>query len=470
MSVTESVSEGGGESAPRTYMAYASGNGGIAILRQIAVFFPMYFYSPPAGKGDIYLQAAYVGYALMLARLIDVLSDPIVGYLSDRTRHRWGKRLPYMVYGTPLWLFFTVLIFTPPASGHSMVNFWYLTATASLYFIAMTVVQIPYMAVLPEITRSEDEAVRVSARMGKFYLAGVLLILAGGFLAADKIGFLGATIGFCAIAAIPFLLALRELFGLEQRPVEKDREPFLRSAWAVIRQRPFLTYLIGHSLFILGYYVMLVACSFLVTEIVRLPLAASGAFLLLAMVCALAAAPIVERLSLRFGKKPVMLGAMLVYGFILSCWFLIGKCPSIEGSATLAEVMGIKAAFAQNVRFGVLVEVIIFFVLAGAASSVQMLLPNAIVADLVVFDERQTGRRREALVFGLQGGIEKNAVMLATLIASLSLSLGKDAQNPMGIYVIGPIAAFACFIGFLVFLLYPLNRGWQDERTAEETA
>jgi len=105
--------------------------------------------------------------------------------------------------------------------------------------------------------------------------------------------------------------------------------------------------------------------------------------------------------------------------------------------------------------------VLVLLGLVGLGVSVQMLLPPAIVADLVLFDEQHSGHRREALVFGLQGCIEKNAVMLATLVVGLVMQLGNSADDPAGIYWVGPIAAVASLAGFGIFRLYPLGRGWR---------
>jgi GPH family glycoside/pentoside/hexuronide:cation symporter len=450
--------------SPRRFLGYASGNCGIAILRQIIVFLPLYFYSPPGGQGTEYLPARSVGLALFLARLVDVVSDPIIGYLSDRTRHSWGKRLPYIVWGAPVWLLATVLIFAPPVPHNSMANFLYLTVLGSIFFVSTAVVQIPYMAVLPEIAWQEDEAVRVAARMGRFFILGVLLFLGGVWFLADKLGFFGAAVIFSLISCVPFVLAIRELFAVEQRPVEHYRQHFWQSVIAIVRQRPFWTYLVGHSLFICGYYAMLVACPYFATEILRLPKTLTSVFLLAPMITAIAVAPLVERMSLRVGKKSVLLWAMLLYVVLASLWFFVGKGSWVQGAATLADAWGIRAPWAGQVNLVALLEAVALFLAVGIAVSVQMLVPPALVADLVVYDEQHGGQRRESMVYGLQAGIEKNAVMIATLVVSLALEGGKEAGNPAGIYLVGPMGALLTFVGCLVFLLYPLTKGWRDRR------
>ncbi len=440
---------------PRRFLGYSAGSVGIAVLRQVMVFFPMFFYCPPAGKGTIYLDGALVGTALLVGRLMDVLSDPAVGYLSDRTSHRWGKRLPYIVIGVPLWIAATVFLFAPPGVAESMMNFYWLVMVSALFFLATTAVQIPYTAVLPEITASEDETVRVSARMGKFYMAGVLVTVAAGWPLASYLGFVGMALAFGLLAAVSFAFAIAELFTVEQRPVVGYTQGFLRSAITVITQKPFITYLVSHSLFMLGYYMLLVSTPYLITQIVGLGTAAAGGFFLLAMLVAIGVSPVITRLGLRWGKKPVMLGAMVLYVVMFALWTFIGRIPWLQGIGTMAVGK-------TTVDTGVLIEAVVFFALAGVGVSVQMLLPNAIVADLVIYDERTGGERRESLVYGLQGGIEKNAVMIATLLVGFILKLGNTTSNPAGIYMIGPVAALLTAVGFGIFLAYPLKKGWQE--------
>ncbi len=445
----------------RSFRGYAAGNGGIAILRQIIVFMPLYFYSPPAGRGAELLLARSVGLALFLARIADVISDPVVGWLSDRTRHRWGKRLPYLVYGAPVWLAATLLIFRPPAGEPGSANFFWLTGMAVLFFLGMTTVQVPYLAVLPEIAPSEDTAIRVASRMGRWFIAGALFVMSAGWYIGMRFGFPTA-IALCATAAALLLaMAIRDLFAAEQRPRPPETDPFWRSAWSVAREKPFWTYLIGFSLFVCGYYTILVASPYFVTEIVRMPGTMTPVFFLLPMLTAIGLAPVVERAALRFGKKRVLLAAMGLMFALALAWFAIAREPAHGAGPVLSDLLPLGAEWAARVRVSVLAQSLALFLLVGASVSVLLLFPPAIVADLVAYDAGKTGRPRESLVYGLQGGIEKNAVMIATLAASLALEKGKEAGHTHGIRLVGLVAAVMILAGAAVFSRFPLEKGWR---------
>lgn len=450
------------------FLAYAAGNAGVAILRQVPAFFVMFFYCPPVGAGTVYLEAQQASLAIFLAKLVDSVTDPVVGYFSDRTNHRWGRRLPYMMAGAPLWILFTILLFAPPTPEPSTLNLVWLAAVLALNFTAMTLFHIPYVAVLPEITRTPDHTLRVASKMGMFFIAGVLLVLATGFPLAGQMGFAPAMGVFSVIAGAAFLAAMGQLFRTKQVPVPARKDPLLRTTLDALKQRPFVAYLAGHSLFMIGYYLMLIAAPYFVQVIVGMPLSGVGALLLLAMVVAIAASPLVERLARHYEKKAVMLAAMAGFAALYVFWFFVGKLPALEGTATVFNVTGFDELNAKTVRFGVLCEALLFFGFAGLIASVQMLLPNAIVADLVAYDRKATGISHEAVIYGLQGAIEKFAVMGSVGISGLCLALGKDAANPQGIYMLGLAAAGCCALGFFVFLWYPLGKGWQERLDADE--
>lgn len=453
---------------PRRFLFYASGNAGVAILRQIPVFFVMVYYAPPKTGGAGYLSTESVSLAMAIAKLVDVATDPVVGHWSDRTRHRLGRRLPWMLWGAPLWILFTVLLFTPPTPEPSTLNLVWLATVLALNFTAMTLFHIPYTAALPEITRTGEQTLRVASRMGMFFIGGVLAVLATGFPLAASLGFAPVAGGFSALAGMAFLLAIVDLYRAEQVPLPARKDPFLRTTLDALKQRPFVAYLAGHSLFMLGYYIMLTAAAYFAQAVVGLPLEGVGPMLLLAMVAAIAVSPLVERLARRYEKKAVMLAAMAGFAALYVFWFYVGKLPALEGTATVYEVTGFEKLNAQTVRFGVLCEALIFFGCAGLFAAVQLLLPNAIVADLVAYDRRVSGASHEAVVFGLQGAIEKIAVMGSLGVAGLCLRLGKDASNPKGVYVLGLAAAGCCALGFLIFLWYPLGKGWQERMDGGE--
>jgi GPH family glycoside/pentoside/hexuronide:cation symporter len=79
-------------------------------------------------------------------------------------------------------------------------------------------------------------------------------------------------------------------------------------------------------------------------------------------------------------------------------------------------------------------------------------LPNALLADVVDYDELLTGRRREAMYFGVQGTVQRIGLSLAAVTVGGSLALlGDSADDPWGVRIVGPLAGLVVLGGYLVF-------------------
>lgn len=106
------------------------------------------------------LNPIWIGYAFLVRMLIDAVIDPMIGYLSDRTRLAAGRRRPYFLIGSLPGLVFFCLAFMPPIGSETM-QFAYLTLVSSLMVVFLSLTEIPHMAMSYEMTPDYDERVRV---------------------------------------------------------------------------------------------------------------------------------------------------------------------------------------------------------------------------------------------------------------------------------------------------------------------
>ncbi|MEL6494260.1 MAG: MFS transporter [Cyanobacteria bacterium J06623_7] len=160
-----------------TKLAYGSGDMGPAITANILVFFLLYFFTNVAG-----LQAGLAGSILAIGKVGDAINDPIVGILSDRTRTRWGRRIPWMLFGAiPFGVFFFLQWIVPSFSADPDVNKWCLFAyyiiIATLFNLAYTVVNLPYTALTPELTQDYNERTSLNSFRFAFSIGGSILSL-----------------------------------------------------------------------------------------------------------------------------------------------------------------------------------------------------------------------------------------------------------------------------------------------------
>ncbi|NEO31100.1 MAG: MFS transporter [Symploca sp. SIO3C6] len=164
-----------------TKLAYGAGDMGPAMTANILVFFLLPFFTNVAG-----LPAGLAGSVLMIGKISDAINDPIIGVFSDRTRTRWGRRLPWMLFGAiPFGLLFCLQWIVPHFSNNDTVNNWllfsYYVTIGVLFNIAYTIVNLPYAALTPELTQDYNERTSLNSFRFSFSIgASVLsLVLAG---------------------------------------------------------------------------------------------------------------------------------------------------------------------------------------------------------------------------------------------------------------------------------------------------
>ena len=160
-----------------TKLAFGAGDMGPAITANILVFFLLRFFTDVAG-----LPAGLAGSVLAIGKISDAINDPVTGILSDHTRTRWGRRLPWMFFGAiPFGIFFFLQWIVPHFSNNDRVNDWWLFGyyilIGILFNIAYTAVNLPYTALTPELTQDYNERTRLNSFRFAFSIGGSILSL-----------------------------------------------------------------------------------------------------------------------------------------------------------------------------------------------------------------------------------------------------------------------------------------------------
>ena len=159
---------------------------GAVNLPTSVVGLPIALYIPAFYSQNLGLSLAAVGALLALSRLTDVVTDPLIGILSDRWRTRFGRRKPWMVAGTPLMLLSLWMLFVPDspvaiatwsALGGSAVDNLYLFVWISALYLAFTLVDLPYRAWGAELSPDYDERSRVTGWREAFGYGGTMMSL-----------------------------------------------------------------------------------------------------------------------------------------------------------------------------------------------------------------------------------------------------------------------------------------------------
>jgi GPH family glycoside/pentoside/hexuronide:cation symporter len=420
----------------RTKLLYSASGLGSEALAQTRAVWLVYFYAPPADadRGAL-LTLTTVSVLLFAGKLVEAFDDALIGWWSDRTRSRWGRRIPFILLATPFWALFGLLAFTPPEGG---------AATTALYFFIMlelfylfdTLSSGPYEALLPELARSSRERVSLSAIAVYGGLAGSAIGLVGSGLLQGLFGFQVMAAGAALLALVARYVGLAGVWRRVDRARPAVDLSLRASLHMTFSNQHFLRFLPSFVLFQAGLAMMLGALPYYVNAV--LDKDDEGAWVALLTAVAIAAMmlaiPYFARLARRTSKRQAFASAMLAATAAFPVLFVAGFVPGVP---TLAQVLAAMA-------------------LCGAPLAGVFLFPAALTADICDDDTRRSGLHREASFYGAQNVVEKAVGALAPLCLALVLLLGNSAEDPLGVRLVGPAAALLVLGGYLIFRRFDL--------------
>jgi GPH family glycoside/pentoside/hexuronide:cation symporter len=408
-----------------------------------------YFYLPPEGEGVALVPAALFGVALFANRVVDAVIDPPIGYLSDHTRSRWGRRLPYMAASALPLLIFFVLLWTPPVKSESIWNLVYLSVILELYNIAYSFLHIPHDALLPELAGTDRHRVRLSSWSAASQTLAMILSAVAGLLIQVQ-GYVRMALLY-ALAMLPFfylpLLVLRE--RPDRQIAAQDRLGFRQSFVTTLRNRAFLIYTATWALYWGMMTIIPAVIPYIVTEICLLPTAETVYFYVLSVPVSVLCYPLVMWLASRFGKWRVFTGSLLASGLALIALLFVGDWLPLP-----LRVQGL-----------------IWVALQAVMVTGVMILSPVLAAELTDYDAKLTGQRREGAYYATWGLLDNVVSGAASALIPLFLLLGRsasDPRGPLGVRAVVAVGGLMMLAAFVVFTRYPLRRGVADAVVAVE--
>ena len=201
-------------------LGYAIGDLGINLYFISTLTYLLYFYTDVLG-----ISAAAAAGVFLVARLVDAVTDPLMGAIAERTRTRWGRLRPYLLFGAiPLGVI-TVATFTVPDLDESGKVIW-AYATYTLFGILYTVVTIPYSALTASLTDDYQERTKLSTFRMAFAFTGAVIVSVGvaelvqGF-ASPADGYAAVMTAFALVATLLLLITFFNTREVIQPPVDE---------------------------------------------------------------------------------------------------------------------------------------------------------------------------------------------------------------------------------------------------------
>jgi GPH family glycoside/pentoside/hexuronide:cation symporter len=420
----------------REKLLYGTSRVGSEALGKSSGLWLLYYYAPPSDAHlPTLLPSLAVGVLLTLAGIAAALDDAVVGYVSDRTRSRLGRRIPYIVLGAPLWSLFFVLLFTPPADAGNATTAVYLLIVFELVSLFGSVVVGPYEALLPEL--ADESAERLSLEAIKVYLgiAGTALGLIGSTVLVHRLGFRTMAIAIAAFALVCQYVAIGGVWERAKRSRVPAEVGFRDALRATYRNPAFRVLLPTVVLFALAFQLLQTDIPFYVHALLgRSSWLGPTVLLAVAIAAALAALPLFARFARGTTKRHAYRASMLAAALAFPLLAVAGLLPGVPRAAQLL----VAAA------------------LVGAPIGAHFLFPVPLTADVIDDDSRRTGMRREATYLGASSFVERSATALAPLLVVLLRLLGDTRGDTLGVRLVPVLAGLVMLAAYLLFRAYDL--------------
>ncbi len=413
---------------------------------------------------------AVAGAALLVGKVWDTINDPLFGWVTDRTRSRFGRHRVYLIYGAiPLAVASAAVWMVPPGLSPVMAFLW-IAITYTLFDTLMTLVQLPYQAMAANLTRDYDERTSLTAYAS---LGALLGFFAGSVLmpvlvraapdARTGYALAGACFGLAAGMAVAVVAWRVREPEADAAPANTEPVPawdsVRRTLAGTLRNRPF---------------VMLVGAVGLVRLGLTLVQGALAYF-------------VIYQFQGTQGDLPRLMAILLgVVGASLFVW----KRVVDHWEKNLAYVLGLAFSTAGLVVLywiapGQQTALAATLVLVGIGMGAHWIVPFAMVPDTIDHGHMLAGERTTGMYYGLYGLADKIARTLATVLVAAVLDLthyvpnaAQSEQALQGIRLMtGPLPALCLALAIPLLLAYPITRARHgairasvSERQASATA
>ena len=415
----------------------------------------LYFFQPTAKSGLPVLlpENKLLGFITIMAlitalgKVVDAVTDPIVASLSDRCKHKAGRRMPFLRYAAIPYALSVLLIFYAPFAQGSAANAVWVGFFLITYYTSYTFFFIPRNALVPEII--PDAKVRV----GYYGISTVFFMGSSSFMYAatlfvDMLKNSGLSplwawrTVFTVFAAIGITCLLLSAYAFEEKDyVQKNTKPkesMLKSFGIVLRNKNFVIFSLGDLFSGISMAFFQTAMLYYITMLLNVPESQSFLVMLAAIAVAICLFPLIIKLSRKYNKKMPLIIASVVFTAVFGLIYFGDKIAALAPGNELFIGLGMG--------------VIVAFPFAAIN-----ILPQSVVSDIIQCDSLVSGVNREGIFSAVKTFIEKVASAVAMMGVSSILAIGAltgESVGLQGVKLTGVFAGIFSLLSLIVFIFY----------------
>lgn len=378
---------------------------------------------------------------------LDAIDNPIYGFLSDRTRTRFGRRRPWLLIGTPLLVLCFIMFFNPPAALAPGSVFWYVLIMYMLTGTLDSLISSNYGSLFPELFKTEEERAKTNAIRQVFQLIAMVISIALTPIIAEKLGYSKTALvyGVLAVVVIVFMtLGTHEDLSNQDKP----KPPLLGSIKAVIINPKYWKYGFTNAAF---------AASISLVQ---------------------AGIPLYIKYFLKREdgmSSTIMLGVSILSAIVfIPVWFKIIKkttiMPAWRSAFAILGVALLPLFFTSNFVSAICIAVVLGFGMGGVQASMDV-----VAARIIDEDSRKYGLQREGIYSSLLGVLNK---VSGLFVSAGYLIVGKffgyeNGENPGSAPDLASRFLIVIFPAILMLLAFALSfflKFREDEKSEKEEA
>lgn len=416
----------------------------------------LYFFQPTVKSGlpALLPQNKLLGFITVMAlitaigKIVDAVTDPLVASLTDKCKHKDGRRMPFLKYAAAPYALSVLLIFYAPFAQGSVANAFWVGFFLVAYYTAYTFYFIPRNALVPEIIPDAKE------RVGYYGISTAFFMGSSSFMYAATafVNLLKKHAGLSALWAWRVIFLLFAVIGMvcvllsatafrEKDYVEgntKPKESIFKSFGLVLRNKNFVLYGLGDLFSGVSMAFFQTAMLYYITMLLNVPESQSFLVMLSAIGVALCLFPFIVKFSRKYSKKTLLVTASVVFTVVFAFIYVADKIAALAPGRELFIGLGMG------------------LVVAFPFAAINI-LPQSMLSDIIQQDSLQSGVNREGFFSATKTFIEKIASAVAMMVVSSVLAIGAgngESVGMQGVKLTGVYAGVFSLLSLVFFILY----------------
>lgn len=384
-----------------------------------------------------------IAFILLISKVVDAITDPIVANLSDKSKHPKGRRIPMMRFAAIPYALSALMVYMAPfdvtSGGGRIANAVWVALFIVLYYTFYTVYSIPQKALIPEIIPNPHDRVKAYTISTVFFMgSSSVCYLADGIAQNSPLGYANTLrIVFVVLTIIGLACLLISAYSIKEKDylveTAPPQEPFFKSFKLVLKNKDFMVVTFGD---LFNYMAMAFFQTAMFSYISILLHLGKYSFVILgvAILTAICLFPLIMKASKISKKKPILIGAIMFAGLFIAIYFADRILPGHD--------------WIKGIGMGML--------MAYPFAAINI-LPQAMVSDVIQLDRLRNGTNKEGIYAACKTFLEKLSYAVAGIFVGSVIVLGSDdgiTASAYGLQLSGLIAGIFAILSAVTFLFY----------------